>query len=138
MSRNYQFDAGRIVDRYFPFPMNRYRYRVLFRDVSFCSIDILYPLERAITLINYFALSLLLFSTVQFYFECYFLQYWYFVSAQTITLAMYFGVSWLEPRLKINDSASEWTEIKTGPPDEINVSPEALQHIWYEYNHGEL
>ena len=51
---------------------------------------------------------------------------------------MYFGVSWLEPRLKINDSASEWTEIKTGPPDEINVSPEALQHIWYEYNHGEL
>jgi hypothetical protein len=43
---------------------------------------------------------------------------------------MYFGVSWIEPRLKINDSASEWTEIKTGPPDEINVSPEALQHIW--------
>ena len=24
MSRNYQFDAGRIVDRYFPFPVNRY------------------------------------------------------------------------------------------------------------------
>ena len=22
--RNYQFDAGRIVDRYFPFPVNRY------------------------------------------------------------------------------------------------------------------
>ena len=43
---------------------------------------------------------------------------------------MYFGVSWIEPRLKINDSASEWTEIKTGPPDEINVSPDALQHIW--------
>jgi hypothetical protein len=43
---------------------------------------------------------------------------------------MYFGVSWIEPRLLINDSAVEWTEIKTGPPDEINVSPETLQHIW--------
>lgn len=29
---------------------------------------------------------------------------------------MYFGVSWLEPRLVVNESASEWTEIKTGPP----------------------
>ncbi len=38
--------------------------------------------------------------------------------AQTITLQMYFGVSWLEPRLWINESASEWTEIKTGPPGE--------------------
>ncbi len=52
------------------------------------------------------------------------------VSAQTLTLSMYFGVSWIEPRLLINDSAVEWTEIKTGPPDEINVSPETLQHIW--------
>lgn len=36
--------------------------------------------------------------------------------AQTISISMYFGVSWLEPRLVINETASEWTEIKTGPP----------------------
>lgn len=30
---------------------------------------------------------------------------------------MYFAVSWLEPRLLINSSASEWTEEKTGPKD---------------------
>ena len=32
-------------------------------------------------------------------------------------MSMYFGVSWLDPRLKINESASEWTEVKTGPKD---------------------
>ena len=30
---------------------------------------------------------------------------------------MYFAVSWLEPRLRINTTASEWTEEKTGPRD---------------------
>jgi hypothetical protein len=28
---------------------------------------------------------------------------------------MYFGVSWLDPRLVINDTAEEWKEVKTGP-----------------------
>jgi len=51
--------------------------------------------------------------------------------AQTLSMSMYFGVSWLDPRLKINESASEWTEVKTGPKDEINVSPESLKYIWY-------
>ena len=30
---------------------------------------------------------------------------------------MYFGVSWLDPRIKINDTATEWREVKTGPKD---------------------
>ena len=30
---------------------------------------------------------------------------------------MYFGVSWLDPRLQINETALEWTEVKTGPKD---------------------
>ena len=34
-----------------------------------------------------------------------------------MSISMYFGVSWLDPRLNINDSATEWTEVKTGPKD---------------------
>ena len=34
---------------------------------------------------------------------------------QTMSISMYFAVSWLEPRLQINISASEWTEDRTGP-----------------------
>ena len=30
---------------------------------------------------------------------------------------MYFAVSWLEPRLNINQSAMEWREARTGPED---------------------
>ena len=30
---------------------------------------------------------------------------------------MYFGVSWLDPRLQVNETAAEWTEVKTGPKD---------------------
>jgi len=51
--------------------------------------------------------------------------------AQTMSMSMYFGVSWLDPRLKINESAPEWTEVKTGPKNEVNVSPESLKYIWY-------
>ncbi len=32
-----------------------------------------------------------------------------------MSISMYFGVSWLDPRLKINDTAPEWTEARTGP-----------------------
>ena len=35
--------------------------------------------------------------------------------AQTMSISMYFAVSWLEPRLQINNSATEWTEDRTGP-----------------------
>jgi hypothetical protein len=52
-------------------------------------------------------------------------------SAQTVTLAMYFGIVWMEPRLLINDTATEWTEFKFGPPDEVNVLPEAIDSFWY-------
>ena len=34
---------------------------------------------------------------------------------QTLSISMYFGVSWLDPRLVINDTAEEWNEVKTGP-----------------------
>jgi len=69
--------------------------------------------------------------------------------AQTMSMAMYFGVSWLDPRLEINDSATEWTEVKTGPKNvrrelivrielthsfplqEVNISPESLRYMWY-------
>jgi hypothetical protein len=50
--------------------------------------------------------------------------------AQTVTLAMYFGVVWKEPRLVINETATEWTEFKFGPPDEVNVLPETIDSIW--------
>ena len=51
--------------------------------------------------------------------------------AQTIQVSMYFGVSWFEPRLRINESAEDWKETKMGPPDEVNVSPETLKYLWY-------
>ena len=35
--------------------------------------------------------------------------------AQTMSISMYFAVSWFEPRLRINKAASEWTEDRTGP-----------------------
>ena len=51
--------------------------------------------------------------------------------AQSISVSMYFGVSWFEPRIKINESAEDWTEDKMGPPNEVNVSPETLKYLWY-------
>ena len=42
---------------------------------------------------------------------------------QTMSISMYFAVSWLEPRLLINSSATEWTEDRTGP---LNVSATSL------------
>ena len=34
---------------------------------------------------------------------------------------MYFAVSWSEPRLRINQTAAEWTEARTGPTN-VGVS----------------
>jgi len=51
--------------------------------------------------------------------------------AQTMSVSMYFAVSWLEPRLQINQSAPEWSEDRTGPQDQVNESPESLKYIWY-------
>ena len=67
---------------------------------------------------------------------------------QTLSFAMYFAVSWFEPRLVINKTALEWFEAKTGPPDvswiisrdkknslfflqQVNESPENLKYLWY-------
>ena len=36
---------------------------------------------------------------------------------QSMMVSMYFQVSWLEPRLQINESAQEWIEDRTGPKD---------------------
>jgi len=51
--------------------------------------------------------------------------------SQTLSFAMYFAVSWTEPRLEINESSSAWTEEKTGPKDQVNESPENLKYLWY-------
>jgi len=51
--------------------------------------------------------------------------------AQTMSVSMYFAVSWLEPRLQINESAPEWSEDRTGPQDQVNESPDSLKYIWY-------
>ena len=42
---------------------------------------------------------------------------------------MYFGVSWLDPRLQIDGSATEWTEVKTGPKDVSNKMYLLLVHL---------
>ena len=42
-------------------------------------------------------------------------------SLQTVSISMYFGVSWLDPRLRINSTAPEWKEAKTGPKDVSSV-----------------
>ena len=34
-----------------------------------------------------------------------------------MSISMYFGVSWIDPRLQINATAPEWTEARTGPKD---------------------
>ena len=48
-----------------------------------------------------------------------------------MSISMYFGVSWMDPRLQINESAPQWTVAKTGPKNEVNVSPESLKYMWY-------
>ena len=63
-----------------------------------------------------------------------------------MTINMYFAVSWLEPRLVINETAVEWEEDRTGPKNvatifslleqsnhfkEVNESPETLKYVWY-------
>ena len=49
---------------------------------------------------------------------------------QTIGISMYFGIKWKEPRLVINDSASDWNDTKFGLPDTVDISPEVLKNLW--------
>ena len=51
------------------------------------------------------------------------------VSLQTVSISMYFGVSWLDPRLLINTTAPEWKEAKTGPKD-VSRDKNELMFIW--------
>ena len=43
-------------------------------------------------------------------------------------ISMYFAVSWMEPRLVINETASEWTEDSTGP---VNVSGDRVFILFF-------
>ena len=49
---------------------------------------------------------------------------------QTIGISMYFGLKWKEPRLVINDSASDWNDTKFGLPDTVDIAPEVLKNLW--------
>ena len=40
---------------------------------------------------------------------------------QSMTINMYFAVSWLEPRLVINETAVEWEEDRTGPKNVATI-----------------
>lgn len=50
---------------------------------------------------------------------------------QTISLNMYFRIKWMEPRLVINDEASDWNDLGSISQNEINVPPELLKYLWY-------
>ena len=50
---------------------------------------------------------------------------------QTIVFSMYLLITWLEPRLQINESATGWVETIFGPPNEVWTSAEVLKHLWY-------
>ena len=51
--------------------------------------------------------------------------------AQSMMISMYFAVSWTEPRLVINQSATEWSEERTGPKD---VSQDCIENIESKYS----
>ena len=51
--------------------------------------------------------------------------------SQYISMSMYFAVKWFEPRLKINESAPSWSNVKMGPEEEITISLQNLKHFWY-------
>ena len=44
-----------------------------------------------------------------------------YYNISNMSVYRYFAVSWFEPRLRINKSASEWTEDRTGPLN-VNIS----------------
>ena len=49
---------------------------------------------------------------------------------QTIGISMYFGIKWKEPRLVINETASDWNDTKFGLPDTVDIAPEVLKNLW--------
>ena len=51
--------------------------------------------------------------------------------AQSVSLSMYFSVSWFDPRIVINETHKAWNEIQLGPSDEVTISSSNLNHLWY-------
>ena len=51
--------------------------------------------------------------------------------SQSISIYMYFGVRWFDPRLIINETAKAWSEVKVGPQDEVTISSKNLDNLWY-------
>ena len=50
---------------------------------------------------------------------------------RSLILSMYFGTSWKEPRLRINESDPQWADTKIGPMNQITISSDYLEHFWY-------
>ena len=50
-----------------------------------------------------------------------------------MSISMYFGVSWLDPRIQINRTASEWTEVKTGPKDVSRLFTKIISNCWFTW-----
>ena len=51
--------------------------------------------------------------------------------SQSVSIRMYFGVRWFEPRLIINEKAKAWGQVKLGPPGEVTISTQNLDELWY-------
>ena len=49
---------------------------------------------------------------------------------QTIGISMYFSIKWKEPRLEIDETASDWNDTKFGLPDTVDIAPEVLKSLW--------
>ena len=49
---------------------------------------------------------------------------------QTISISMYFRITWLEPRLVINETSEDWDDLRYGLADTVDISPELLKHFW--------
>jgi hypothetical protein len=50
--------------------------------------------------------------------------------AQTMSMKMFFVVDWLDPRLQINDNASEWYDTRTGEDSVVTAVPEMKNDLW--------
>ena len=48
----------------------------------------------------------------------------------TIEMYMAFAIDWQEPRIWINENASEWTDDRFGPNDHVIASTKHLKHFW--------
>ena len=49
---------------------------------------------------------------------------------QTVRISMYFSIKWLEPRIMINETSADWSDITYGQPDSIEIAPEFIKTLW--------